>query len=83
MSEANKGVVLAYVDAMVADGDTVAVRYTERGRAVRRFRGNEATGKTYEVVAMEWFTLADGRITRRWGARDSASISRQLGWAPG
>src|SRR5215813_13796418 len=55
-----------HVDAIAADGDTVAVRYTERGRAVRRFRGNEPTGKTYEVIAMEWFTLVDGRITRRW-----------------
>jgi predicted ester cyclase len=28
---------------------------------------------------MEWFEIEDGKITRRWGARDSASQQRQLG----
>jgi predicted ester cyclase len=27
---------------------------------------------------MEWFEFADGRITARWGARDSAAIARQV-----
>jgi hypothetical protein len=40
-----------------------------------------ATGKSYEMVAMEWFEIKDGLIHRRWGARDSASQSKQLGWA--
>jgi predicted ester cyclase len=31
------------------------------------------------VVAMEWFVLKDGRIERRWGARDGAAIFRQMG----
>jgi len=30
-------------------------------------------------VAMEWFTIKDGRIQNRWGARDSASQARQIG----
>jgi uncharacterized membrane protein YecN with MAPEG domain len=28
---------------------------------------------------MEWFALRDGKITHRWGARDSAAIFRQMG----
>jgi hypothetical protein len=28
---------------------------------------------------MEWFVLRDGRIHRRWGARDAASQARQIG----
>jgi predicted ester cyclase len=32
----------------------------------------------YEIVAMEWFEIEDGRIARRWGARDSAAITRQV-----
>jgi hypothetical protein len=28
---------------------------------------------------MEWFVIRDGRIQRRWGARDAASQMRQLG----
>ncbi len=66
------------VDAMAAEGDTVAVRFTERGRSVASFRGGPVTGKDYEVVAMEWFMVKGGHIERRWGARDTASLFRQM-----
>jgi len=68
------------VDAIVSEGDTVAVRYTERGTSVRPFRGVGPTQRSYELVAMEWFVIRDGRIHRRWGARDFAAQSRQLGF---
>jgi len=68
------------VDAIVSEGDTVAVRYTERGTSVQPFRGLGPTRRSYELVAMEWFELRDGRIHRRWGARDFAAQSRQLGF---
>jgi steroid delta-isomerase-like uncharacterized protein len=66
------------VEEMIAEGDTVAVRYTERGTFRGPFRGQEPTGKPFELVAMEWFTVMNGRIHRRWGARDSASQARQM-----
>ena len=68
-----------HVESMIAEGDMVAVRYVERGRSVQPFRGVPATGRSYEVVAMEWFAIKDGRIHRRWGARDSAAEFRQMG----
>lgn len=37
------------------------------------------TGKSFEVVAMEWFEIKDGKIDRRWGARDNAAQFRQMG----
>lgn len=67
------------VESMAAEGNVVAVRFTESGKFVAPFRGSEPTGKSYEVVAMEWFELGNGGIARRWGARDSAAIFRQLG----
>jgi steroid delta-isomerase-like uncharacterized protein len=67
------------IDEIIEEGDTVAARYTERGTFVAPFRGNEPTGKSFELVAMEWFTLRDGKIVRRWGARDHASQMRQIG----
>jgi steroid delta-isomerase-like uncharacterized protein len=70
------------VDAMIAEGETVAVRYTERGRSVAPFHGGPVTGKDYEVVAMEWFAIRQGHIERRWGARDVASIFRQMALPP-
>ncbi|SMC19122.1 conserved hypothetical protein, steroid delta-isomerase-related [Andreprevotia lacus DSM 23236] len=65
---------------LVAEGHSVALRLNESGRAVGQFFHHPATGKTYEAVAMEWFELRNGLITRRWGARDSAGIYRQLGY---
>jgi len=67
------------VESMVEEGNVVAVRYTERGVFTAPFRGSPPTGKSYEVVAMEWFVFEQGRIVRRWGARDWAAIARQLG----
>jgi len=67
------------VEAMIAEGDTVAVRYNERGTSVGTFRGLQPTNQSFEVVAMEWFIIKDGRIHRRWGARDNASQFRQMG----
>jgi len=67
------------IDAMSAEGNTVAVRYTERGKFVAPFRDTQPTGKTYEIVAMEWFEFGEKGIKKRWGARDSAAMFRQLG----
>ena len=67
------------IDAVAVDGSTVAVRYTERGTFSAPFRGAAPTGKSYEIVAMEWFELEGDLIRRRWGARDSATIARQVG----
>jgi predicted ester cyclase len=71
------------IDGLCAEDNLVAARYTERGKFVAPFRDFSPTGKTYEVVAMEWFEFSNSLIVRRWGARDSASIYRQLGITPG
>ncbi|MDQ3919370.1 MAG: ester cyclase [Acidobacteriota bacterium] len=67
------------VEALAAEGDTVAARYVERGTSVGSFRGGPVTGRSFEVVAMEWFVFKDGRVHRRWGARDNAAQFRQMG----
>ena len=67
------------VEEIISEGDTVAVRYTESGTSRGSFRGGPVTGKSFEVVAMEWFIIKDGKIHRRWGARDNAAQMRQMG----
>lgn len=67
------------VESIIAEEDLVAVRYVERGTSVGSFRGGPVTGKSFEVVAMEWFIIKEGKIHRRWGARDNAAQMRQLG----
>jgi steroid delta-isomerase-like uncharacterized protein len=67
------------VESIIAEDDVVAVRYVERGTSVGSFRNGPVTGKSFEVVAMEWFIIKEGKIHRRWGARDNAAQMRQLG----
>jgi predicted ester cyclase len=69
------------IEDLIVDGDKAAVLFTETGRFAGPFRGlagKQPTGRSYEIVALEWFELENGRITRRWGARDSAAIARQV-----
>ena len=69
------------IQELIAEGNVVAARYIERGTFSQRAFGNEPTGKSYELVAIEWFEIEDGKIMRRWGVRDAASQARQLGIA--
>ncbi|MBO6719542.1 MAG: ester cyclase [Rhizobiaceae bacterium] len=69
------------VQSIVCEGKVAAARYVERGRWTGPFLGfTKPTGNSYELVAIEWFEVEDGRIRRRWGARDSASQARQVGF---
>ena len=67
------------IDDMIGEGDVVAVRYRESGAFVGPYHGQMPTERSYELVAIEWFEVKDGKIRRRWGARDSLSQARQLG----
>lgn len=67
------------IQSLIAEGNVVAARYIETGTFCAPAFGREPTGRSYELVAMEWFEIANGKIKRRWGARDSASQARQLG----
>jgi predicted ester cyclase len=66
------------IEELVGECELVAARYAETGTFRREFRGLKPTGKSYRVTAMEWFRFEDGKIAERWGARDSATIQRQL-----
>jgi predicted ester cyclase len=66
---------------MVAEANEVVVRYREVGRFIGAFRGlagTQPTGRSYEIVAIEWFLIDNGRISCRWAARDSGAITRQV-----
>jgi steroid delta-isomerase-like uncharacterized protein len=67
------------IEELIGEGNLVAARFTETGTFRAPAFGHEPTGRSYELVAIEWFEIADGRIQRRWGARDSAAQARQLG----
>ena len=69
------------VDEVINSDDKSAALLTETGSFNGPFRGLagiEPTGKPYEIVAIEWFEFKDGRISRRWAARDSSAITCQV-----
>lgn len=77
---ANMNTRLDLID-IVCEGDAAAALLTETGRFVGPFRalpGHTPTGVAYELLAIEWYTFSENRIARRWSARDSGSLTRQV-----
>ena len=70
------------IQEMIAEGDVVAARFLETGTFRAPAFGNQPTGKSYELVAIEWFEIEGAKIKRRWGVRDAVSQARQLGITP-
>jgi hypothetical protein len=68
-------------EAVAVDGLRVVVRYVESGRfqgAFRGLAGQAPTGRSYKVIAMEWFEIKGDKIAKRWGTRDFGSIKDQV-----
>ena len=64
---------------IVAEDDFVAVRMTQRGTHEGTFMGIEPTGNAFEIEAMAFVRLEDGKIIERWGRPDLPDLLRQLG----
>jgi predicted ester cyclase len=71
------------IEGLIGEGNSVAVMYIESGTFRAPAFGKQPTGRSYELLAMEWFEVENGKIVRRWGARDAAAQARQLGIEPG
>jgi steroid delta-isomerase-like uncharacterized protein len=71
------------VDDMVADGDTVAIRYTMKGTHRGDFAGVKATGKAVTAQSMAFYRLADGKIVEERAQLDMLSLLQQMGAVPG
>lgn len=69
----------ATVEETVAEGDLVAMRVTWCGTHEGPFMGIEPTGKSFEVPAMIFTRIADGKIAERWVVGDSMGLMTQLG----
>ena len=68
------------IERIIAEEEAVALLYTERGWSRAAYLGQPATGRSYELPAVDWFVIEEGRIARQWRIRDRASLARQLGW---
>lgn len=66
-------------EEIITEGDTVAVRVTQRGTHEGPFMGIEPTGKSFEIDAMAFLRLEDGKIVERRARPNVLGLLRQLG----
>jgi C-1 hydroxylase len=71
------------VDAMIPEGDGVAVRLTSAATQTGPFMDPAPTGRRYEIGEIHTFALRDGRVSEHWHKADVLGMLRQLGASPG
>ena len=60
------------IEAMVAEGDTVAVRVLSEGTNLGPLNGVvPPTGKRFAARQSHWFRVADGRMAEHWATREA------------
>lgn len=70
------------VEEIIAEGDTVAVRWTARGTHDGELMGMPPTGTEVTLRGMNFFHVEDGQITEDWVLWDALGLMQQLGIAP-
>jgi steroid delta-isomerase-like uncharacterized protein len=70
------------LEEMVAEGDTVAARFTMRGTHQGTFLNVPATGKAIVVQSMAFYRLSGGRIVEENGLPDMLGLLQQIGAVP-
>src|ERR1700690_959034 len=69
---------VSVTEAMIAEGDLVAVRTTHHGIHSAEFLGIPATGRHVELRTQDVHRLAAGRIIETWHLEDFAGLRQQL-----
>jgi steroid delta-isomerase-like uncharacterized protein len=70
------------VDEMIAEGSTVAARWTVEGTHRGDFQGIAATGRPVKLSGTTVHHMADGKITETWLTVDNLDLLQQLGAIP-
>ncbi len=70
------------VDEMIAEGESVAARWTVRGTHQGDFQGIAPTGKPVRLSGTTVHHMTDGKIVETWLAFDSLDLLQQLGAVP-
>jgi predicted ester cyclase len=69
-------------DELVAEGDTVAERWTGRGTHQGELQGIPPTGRRVEVPGSVFYRIVGGTIVEFRGQLDMLSLMQQLGTTP-
>ncbi len=66
------------VDDVIAEGDRVVVRGTDRGTHQAEFMGRAASGRLVTITWIEIFRLESGKAVEGWIESDSKALMDQL-----
>lgn len=68
------------IEAMVAEGDTVAVRVVSEGTNLGLLNGVvPPTGKRFKASQSHWYRVEDGKLAEHWATREDLPAMLQLG----
>ena len=68
------------IEAMVSEGDTVAVRVLSEGTNLGPLNGvMPPTGRCFGARQSHWYRVADGKLAEHWATREDLPIMLQLG----
>ena len=70
------------IEDMIAEGDKVVVRFTERGTQQGAFGSIPPTGKQVAVSTIDIVCIEGGKIAEEWGIDDMLGMLQQLGLVP-
>jgi predicted ester cyclase len=70
------------IEAMIGEGDLVAVRLRFEGIHVGAFMGVPASGKHFSVEGTAFLCIAGGKVAQFWGFLDQMDLMRQIGGLP-
>lgn len=70
------------LEAIVSDGDQVVGRFTWRGTHSAEFMGVSATGRAATWTSMDWWRVAEGKLTEHWDVVDFSGLLAQLNATP-
>ncbi|HEX2092698.1 MAG TPA: ester cyclase, partial [Longimicrobiaceae bacterium] len=69
-------------EAVVAEGDLVASRWTVSGTHTGPFAGLPPSGNRFSITGMSFYRVVDGKIVEGWVNDDNLGMARQLGALP-
>ncbi len=64
-------------DAMLAEGDTVAIRWTTTGVHKGEFMGTGPSGEPFQFTGVGFYRFADEKIVEVWSENHSLEILRE------
>jgi predicted ester cyclase len=68
------------IEAMITEGDTVAVRVLSEGTNLGPLNGVvPPTGKRFSARQSHWYRVRDGKLAEHWATREDLAAMLQLG----